>query len=130
MQWSYAAAAAHALRAVPKLCPHAGAVEAAAAATRHGSANPLVATYVRRCILIHWCIGETKCNSRLSLRQVVHLEACGGFSETEVLEVAAAAERGSAHPLAAALVGAAAAAGADMSAPVTASRSLQGQVRL
>lgn len=64
------------------------------------------------------------------LQQVVHLEACGGFSETEVLEVAAAAERGSAHPLAAALVGAAAAAGAGMSAPVTASRSLQGQVRL
>ncbi len=67
---------------------------------------------------------------RCSLRQqVVHLEACGGFTEAEVLSVAGAAERGASHPLAAALVGAAAGAGADTGAPVTDSRSLQGQAR-
>jgi cation transport ATPase len=58
----------------------------------------------------------------------VHLEAYAGFSVPDVLMSAAAAERGSAHPLAAALVGAAAAAAADTGLPATDMRSLQGKV--
>lgn len=78
IQRSYDAGAGHALGAVLKngACPAAGAVEAAAAATKHGLANPLVAVHVGQSALMHWCIGGMKCNSRLSLRQeVVHLEA-------------------------------------------------------
>ena len=60
--------------------------------------------------------------------QVVHLEAYAGFSEPHVLMSAAGAERGSAHPLAAALVGAAAAAAADTGLPAANMRSLQGKV--
>jgi cation transport ATPase len=60
--------------------------------------------------------------------QVVHLEAYAGFSVPDVLMSAAGAERGSAHPLAAALVGAAAAAAADTGLPAANMRSLQGKV--
>ncbi len=60
--------------------------------------------------------------------QVVHLEAYAGFSAPDVLMSAAGAERGSAHPLAAALVGAAAAAAADTGLPAANMRSLQGKV--
>ena len=58
----------------------------------------------------------------------MHLEAYAGFSEPDVLTSAAGAERGSAHPLAAALVGAAAAAAADTGLPAANMRSLQGKV--
>lgn len=60
--------------------------------------------------------------------QVVHLEVYAGFLVTDVLMSAAGAERGSAHPLAAALVGAAAAAAADTGLPAVNMRMVQGQV--
>lgn len=59
--------------------------------------------------------------------RVVHLEAYGGHTETQLLAVAAAAERDSSHPLAAAIVGAAAAAGAAQGVAATDSVVAQGQ---
>lgn len=63
------------------------------------------------------------------MAQVVHLEPYGGHTEAEMLALAAAAERGSSHPLAAALVGAAAAARVSQGEAATNSVVAQGQVQ-
>jgi len=59
----------------------------------------------------------------------VHAKALPGFDMGEVLRLAACAEAGSSHPLAAAIVGLAAAQGAGLSATVTHSEAVAGQVR-
>ena len=64
----------------------------------------------------------------LSPPQVVHVQPFGKYSAAEVLAAAATAERGSSHPLAAALIGAAAASGITSTVAATESTVLQGQV--
>ena len=60
---------------------------------------------------------------------MVAWEQCGAWSRDEALRLAAAAERGSSHPIAAAIVGAAAAAGGgDKPASVDNTRMVAGQV--
>lgn len=58
------------------------------------------------------------------------MEAVGGVEEGELLRLAACVERGSSHPLAAAIIGLAAARGLPLSDPVTDSQLLAGQVRI
>lgn len=58
--------------------------------------------------------------------QVVMVEVLGGAEELRVLSLAASAERTSGHPLAAAIVGCAAARGAAADLPVAACTSLPG----
>lgn len=59
--------------------------------------------------------------------QVAHVQALGEHTEAEVLRLAACVERGSSHPLAAAIVGAAAARGLPINTAPEASMTLQGQ---
>lgn len=56
------------------------------------------------------------------------MAALGDYQEAAVLRLAACVERGSAHPLAAAVVGCAAARGLVLDAAVTNSVAVQGQV--
>jgi cation transport ATPase len=61
--------------------------------------------------------------------QVAHCQAFGGFEEGEVLRLAACVERESSHPLAAAIVGAAAGRGLPLDSSCESSISIPGQVR-
>lgn len=54
--------------------------------------------------------------------------AIGGHDESEMLRLAGCVEQASPHPLAAAIIGCAAARGLPLTAPVTDSMSLQGMV--
>ncbi len=58
--------------------------------------------------------------------QVVMSKALGGADEARMLSLAASAERTSSHPVAAAIVGCAAAAGASVNLPVAACFSVPG----
>lgn len=60
--------------------------------------------------------------------QMIAWEECNSFPKVEALGAAAATERGSSHPLATAVVGAAAAAGAKTTMTVTDSHAVSGQV--
>ena len=62
-------------------------------------------------------------------RQVLHTTALDGFDGDEVARLAACVERGASHPLAAAVVGIAAGRGLPLSATVSDSRDVPGQVR-
>lgn len=59
--------------------------------------------------------------------QVIAWEECNSFPQAEALGAAAATERGSSHPVASAIVGAAAAAGSKTTMTVTDSRAVSGQ---
>ena len=61
--------------------------------------------------------------------QVAHCQAFEGFGEGEVLRLAACVERESSHPLAAAIVGAAAGRGLRLDSSCESSVSIPGQVR-
>jgi cation transport ATPase len=60
---------------------------------------------------------------------VAHCQAFEGFEEAQVLRLAACVERESSHPLAAAIVGAAAGRGLRLDSACESSVSIPGQVR-
>lgn len=62
-------------------------------------------------------------------QQVLHTTALDGFDGDEVARLAACVERGASHPLAAAVVGLAAGRGLPLTATVSDSREVPGQVR-
>jgi cation transport ATPase len=62
------------------------------------------------------------------VQQVEHCQAFEGFEENEVLRLAACVERESSHPLAAAIVGAAAGRGLPLASCPESSTNIPGQV--
>ncbi len=71
----------------------------------------------------------TATKTRAHERQVLHTTALDGFEADEVARLAACVERGASHPLAAAVVGLAAGRGLPLTATVSDSREVPGQVR-